>query len=455
MTVPRWYPGALLALGLLAALYVVGARAGAGLAALGVALCLVAAVAARRGDLWTVVLWQLAAALAVMPAVRAASWVWSMDVVAAGLLASLAAAGGRSGRQVSLGLLAAWRRLPWGPVVALSPLRRPDAARFRPALRGGVLAVVLLAVFVPLFATADAAFAELLDRAVPREVPVDQPVRRAVALVFVVAAGGALLLAARRGAVRPGRPARPRLARLDWLLPLGALVALFAGFVGIQVTTLFAGHSHVLRTAGLTYAEYAHRGFGQLIAVAALTLAVIGGAVRWARVETRRDALVLRGLLGALCVLCLVVMASALKRLGLYEEAFGFTRLRLLADAHILWLAGVLALTLVAVASGKAGWLPRAVVAISAAGALVFALSNPDGRIASENVARGNVDLHYLAGLSADAAPALATLNQRACALSRIRRDLRPDGWAGANVGRARAREAIEDVAPAGPRCLH
>ena len=91
-------------------------------------------------------------------------------------------------------------------------------------------------------------------------------------------------------------------------------------------------------------------------------------------------------------MLCLVVLASALKRLGLYEQAYGYTRLRLLADANILWLGAVLALVLAALAAGRAGWLPRALVLVSALGALAFAVANPDGRIAARNVDR------YLAG---------------------------------------------------------
>jgi hypothetical protein len=43
---------------------------------------------------------------------------------------------------------------------------------------------------------------------------------------------------------------------------------------------LFGGHDHVLRTAGLSYADYAHQGYGQLMAAAMLTLAVIAAARR-------------------------------------------------------------------------------------------------------------------------------------------------------------------------------
>ena len=64
----------------------------------------------------------------------------------------------------------------------------------------------------------------------------------------------------------------------------------------------------------------------------------------------------------------------------------------MLADANILWLGAVLVLVLATLATGRGGWLPRAVVLVSAAGAVAFAAANPDGRIASRNVDR------YLAG---------------------------------------------------------
>jgi hypothetical protein len=257
--------------------------------------------------------------------------------------------------------------------------------------------------------------------------------------------GGALLVAGRAGPP-PARPAgAPRLARIEWLLPLAALVALFAAFVALQFTTLYGGHDHVIRTAGLTYAEYARQGFAQLIAVAALTLAVVAAAVRWAP-----DGRLLRGLLGALCVLTLVVLASALTRLGLYEEAYGFTRLRFAAHAQILWLGGVFVLLLAAGALRRTAWLPRGTVALSALGLLAFALADPDRRIAAHNVERfertGRIDLGVLAGLGPDAAPALARLPPRmaACATERVRRGLAAaDGLAGRNLARERARAAI------------
>jgi hypothetical protein len=47
---------------------------------------------------------------------------------------------------------------------------------------------------------------------------------------------------------------------------------------------------------------------------------------RWARSPLSRSVGLPAG--AGLCALCLVVLASALKRLGLYEDVYGATRLR-------------------------------------------------------------------------------------------------------------------------------
>jgi hypothetical protein len=104
--------------------------------------------------------------------------------------------------------------------------------------------------------------------------------------------------------------------------------------------------------------------------------------------------------------------------------------------------------------------LPRAVVAVSAAAALLFALANPDRWIAEHNIDRmertGQLDEDYLAELSADATPALARLPDTlaACTTGDVRRTLfDDDGWAGLNLGRTRARRALETIPAVVPTC--
>src|SRR5262249_42644169 len=133
-------------------------------------------------------------------------------------------------------------------------------------------------------------------------------------------------------------------------------------------------------------------------------------AARWGPPGDRT----LRALQAALCVMTLVVLASALKRLGLYEHAFGFTRLRFLVHAQLLWLGAPFLALLAAGPARPPPPLPRPVRALSAAAALAFAFSDPDSWIADHNVDRyertGHIDVSYLAELGPDAAPVLDRL---------------------------------------------
>lgn len=399
-----------------AALTLIGHPAGLGLTVVLTAVYGVAAV--RRRNVW----WLVAAALAGVATLRDAVWVVVPAVGASLAVASYAAAGGTSWRQVALGLV----RIGALPDAGITTVRRMPWRVGTPAVRGAVIAALMLGVFVPLFATADAAFANILDALVPQE-SADRPITRALLWLGVVTLGGALI---RVETARAGTPAAKRLARIEWVLPLTILVALFASFVALQLTTLFGGNDYVLRTSNLTYAEYARSGFAQLIVAAALTLAVIGATAQCAPRSRTRDVL-----LATLAALTLVILASAYKRLHLYEDAYGFTRLRLAADAAILWLAGLFALVLLI---RKAAWLPRAALGLTAAGVLAFALSNPDGRIATRNLDRyeqtRRMDWTLLRHLSADATPALGRIGWGRCP--------RPDGLVSLNIGRVRARAA-------------
>ena len=439
--VPVWAARGVAATAVVAGALVVGSPLGLGLTLVLLALCAIAARVKRtaavpdadlrtrpepaRRDHWTRVWWVLAAGLAVVPSLRAALWVVIPCLIVCVAVASLAASDGRRWGELWAGLGAVWVRLPGGAYVAGAVTAR--GATFGPAARGVVGAAALLAVFIPLLVSADAAFAELLESAVPS---LDLPFQRFFVAALFLALGGGLLYVA----VAPFRPApvpvKRTLHRAEWTLPLSALVLLLGGFVALQLTILFGGDAYVQKTAGLTYAEYARNGFGQLVVVAALTLAVVGAAARWAR---DRGSL-LRVLLSALSVLTLVMLVSALHRLQLLEDAYGFTRLRFAAHAILLWLGALFVIVVVAL---RANWLPRAMLTITVASFLAFALADPDRRIAEWNVDRhertGKVDETYLGTLSADAIPALKGME---C----VPNMPGEDGFGGLNLAREQAR---------------
>lgn len=153
-------------------------------------------------------------------------------------------------------------------------------------------------------------------------------------------------------------------------------------------------------------------------------MAVVVTGLCWTPLRTPGDRLRVRLLLGALVALTPVVVGSALYRLWLYQQAYGLTVLRLVVAAPEVWLATGFVIMLVSVLRLRPGRPTRGVVAAGMLTLFVLAALNPKRPVAEQNVQRsaatGTVDVSYLAGLSADAAPVLATLPEpvRSCALT-------------------------------------
>nr|WSW66389.1 DUF4173 domain-containing protein [Streptomyces sp. NBC_00995] len=453
---------AVLATGLLSAL-LLGEGIGLNLLLVSVPAALAAysaaRAAARRLRPWTAV-WAVGGlALLAVPALRDAGWPSLLAIVSAFALGSLALHGSRSWLGMflgSLGLLTSVAEsLGWG-VRGVRDRMAGSRGRWGVVFRSTVVAVVLLIVFGALFASADAAFADVLGSLMPDVSVGDSPWRFFLGVLGLVGALAAAYTAA--APVRwDGLRVRPGTARgrLEWALPLVVLNLLFAAFLAIQLTVLLGGYDKVMAETDLSYSQYAREGFWQLLWATLLTLLVIALALRWAPRGGARDRTLVRGVLGTLCLLTLVVVASALRRMDLYVDAYGLTRLRISVAAVELWLGVVLVLIMAAGAFG-AKMLPRAVAASAAVGVLAFGLISPDGLIAEQNVARydrhHSIDIEYLRGLSADAVPALDTLPEplRSCALEEIQRSLRSsdEPWYATSWGEARARDILGDWDP-------
>ncbi|MFE3792887.1 DUF4153 domain-containing protein [Streptomyces goshikiensis] len=418
-----------------------------------------ARAAGRKARPWTV-MWAVGCmALLVVPALRDSAWPATLAILSAVSLASLALHGVRTWPGVLFSPFGFVDSAVNGVGWAWTGLRSRSGGlsrdRWLPVAKAAAVALGLLVVFGTLFASADAAFADLLGDLTPEVSVGDGPVR---ILLFIL--GAVLALAAARTAAAPLRWDRIRIApgtarsRLEWALPLVVLNLLFAGFNAVQLAVLFGGYDKVLKSTGhRSYAEYAQQGFWQLLWATLLTLVVIALALRWAPRGGAGDRRFVRAVLGTLCALTLVVVASALRRMDFYVDAYGLTRLRVSVAAMELWLGLVLVLIMAAGVFG-ARWLPRAVAGSAAAAVLAFGLLSPDGMVAERNVTRfqqdAKIDLAYLQSLSADAAPALDRLPepQRSCALRGINDDLAEAGdvpWYAMSLGEYRARKILRE----------
>ncbi|XVU22949.1 DUF4153 domain-containing protein [Actinoplanes sp. CA-054009] len=399
-----------------------------------------------------------ALALMLIPAFRNAWWLVTFSVLGAIGCTALAIVGGRQVRSILFSLIAA----PYAAFAGIPWVRRHLKAGRNPGITrriffSAALTAVVLLVFGALLSSADVAFSQLLDDAVP-----DFGLGAVFQWIFLAATGGLLAVSGIYTLSAPpvtsgmDTGGKGRFGLIEWAPAGAALVLLFAGFVAVQFTVLFGGSRHVLKTAGLSYSQYARSGFWQLVAVTLLSLALIAALARWSKRDTRAERLLLRVLLGLLCALSVVIVASALSRMWEYQRVYSFTGERIFVMASEMLLGLIFVMIAVAGIKWRGRWIPASTVGLAVLMLLGLAALDPEGYVASRNAARyegsGKIDAWYLRALSADATPALAELPDpvRRCTLSWIAEDLQePDPWYAWNLGRQRAREVLDDLGPA------
>jgi hypothetical protein len=434
-------------------------------------------------DLW---LGPAAIAFAAFAAVRADTSIVLLDsFTALGLTgAALASYGRRAvlsrsfGALIALGIsVAGWVAAGAVPALGAARRRMPAArgamGRARPALpvlRGLIIALPVMLVFISLFSAADAVFARVIDDVTAVDLDLGAvPARITLAAVLGWLAAGGLALAASRPAIAAGRTpsasgAGWRLGSTEALTVLVAVDLLFAAFVALQGAYLFGGVD-TLGAIGMTYSEYARRGFFELVAVAVLAGALIVAAERLAG---QRSRALLAAAVG-LAALTAVVLVSAALRLRLYQEAYGWTELRLYVLATIVLLGGTLLALVVALLTDRVRWIGHAILGIGLVVGMGLSVLGPARFITEQNVARAldpslvpkrgqsGMDTIYALSLGDDRIPDLVRVlpaleddeavfvrKELRYRLHELRADPSLRAWQAWNLGRALALSALE-----------
>ena len=277
----------------------------------------------------------------------------------------------------------------------------PRRGRAAAAGRGALLGIPVLLVVGWLLATADPVFRSLFNLGA-----------LAQHLLFIAAGGWAVLGLSRvASAQRPVRalPPGPSLGTVEASVILGGLSALYAAFVAAQFEALSGAGHRILITRGLTYAQYARSGFFELLGCAAITLLLLLGV----RACAGSGSPALTWICGLTIALTIGVVITAIRRLQLYEAAFGLTMLRLACLAAAAWI-GVVFLLLAATLVRRG--LPRRLfpAAMIISGLVLVAgwgIANPAGFVARTDAGRARsgmpFDVSQAAGLGPDAVPAL------------------------------------------------
>jgi hypothetical protein len=286
-------------------------------------------------------------------------------------------------------------------------------------LRGLILAIPIVLVLAALLASGDPVFnvhfQEFLKYLDIQKLP-EYLFRLFYILILAYLLAGAYLHALSQSQdehlVGLEKPWLPRfLGWVESVIILGAVDLLFATFILIQINYLFGGQANI-HEDGFTYADYARKGFVELLVVAVISLILIQVLSSITKRKNSRESNIFSGLNIALVALVVMILVSAFQRLLLYKAAYGFTRIRVYSETFMIWMAVLLLATALFEFIRRERLFSLAVLACAIGFGVTVNLINVDATIARENVVRaesGNkLDIEYLATLSEDSVPYLA-----------------------------------------------
>jgi hypothetical protein len=288
-----------------------------------------------------------------------------------------------------------------------------------PYLRGVLIAIPLLLVFGALLASADLIFRTRLTNLFSWftvENFADLIFRTIYICVLAYFLAGAYIHAVTRTTekkvLNPDKPViSPFLGHVEAFTVLGLVNLLFLGFIIIQFRYFFAGETNIT-LEGFTYAEYARRGFFELVAVSIISLGLYYTLSMVTIRAERKEKRIFSGL-GALSMLQVgCMLLSAFQRLSLYEAAYGFTTLRTITHVFMVWLGVLLAAAVLMEIFNQFRRLALVLFLILFGFTLTLNLLNIDQFIAQRNIEHaiaGNpLDASYLIHqLSDDGSPTL------------------------------------------------
>lgn len=191
---------------------------------------------------------------------------------------------------------------------------------------------------------------------------------------------------------------------------LFSILLIYTMFVIIQFRYLFAGGQ---LPYGLTFTEYARKGFFELLFLSGLNIVLILVTVMLSKEKLGLWSKITKGLCCYLCTVTIILLASSFYRMSLYSSDDGLTRLRLLVFGFLIFEALGLIITFFYILKPKFN-IAAVYLIIALSYYLVINLVPIDYYIAKNQVDRyfrnEKAGIDYIVTLSTDAAPQIARL---------------------------------------------
>ena len=268
---------------------------------------------------------------------------------------------------------------------------------------GLVISIPFLFIILNLLIEADAQFERLMIM-LPQLVTfrIDYVIRIIVILIYTFGFFGFMqvLLQKKIEVIHKETSSKP--FSFDGIISLTFIVLLdilYMVFVAVQFKYFFSGTLE----GGLTYAEYARKGFFELLFVTIINLSLTTIIITFSKSVQGFVKQSIRIALSLLVLSSGVLLVSAMMRMVMYEDAYGFTFTRVLAHSFMIFLMIIFAYMLVKI------WLEKlSLFHFYFIASLIYYVGinvvNIDKIVVDQNIIRyeetGKIDIHYLNNLS-------------------------------------------------------
>ncbi|MBI2426718.1 MAG: DUF4173 domain-containing protein [Candidatus Kerfeldbacteria bacterium] len=329
-------------------------------------------------------------------------------------------------------------------------------------VRGLGLAIPAIVIFVLLFVGADQIFRNYVENIFDIDI-LPRSMEVFVVTIVLISVFGKMFLS--RASEKTEKPARTaRLGMIEASILLWSVNIVFFLFLLVQFVYFFGGEQNI-SYEGLTYSEYARKGFFELLAVAVIAFLLLWKIEQEVVKRDQKHTVAFQAASTVMIVQVLFVMVSAFRRLMLYEEAYGFTLLRFYSHAFTVWLGVVFLILLIKVlVDHRENTFALRVFLSGIVFVAALNILNPDAFITQKNIdhwptAKRPLDVEYITRLSDDMMPVVENLADgneqeknfaRDIALERRNRKsnslIEDMPWQSFHFARERARVITQDI---------
>ncbi len=200
-----------------------------------------------------------------------------------------------------------------------------------------------------------------------------------------------------------------------WINPVTILTVLFLLcciyllFSIVQSSYLYGGNKHVL-PSGYSYSGYARHGFFELLIVALINFSILIFSMKNVKITSDKTNKILNIFYTVLLVFTGNMLFSSNYKLTIYEQALGFTRLRIYVHIFLFALSIILIFGLIKIWKNNFSVFKVSLISIMIIYMVVNCV-NIDKMIVNKNIKRysetGRLDKKYIRSLSYDAIDAI------------------------------------------------